>query len=61
VSEIIYPRIAFKKMTKVKIIRHGFTELIHKTGSSGINGPRERGERIIAAISEQIWDYYTEK
>jgi beta-lactamase class A len=68
------------------------TELIHKTGSSGINdhgilaatndvgivtlpngkhlaivvfasdykGPRERGEHIIASISKQIWDYYTE-
>ena len=67
------------------------TELIHKTGSSGVNqqgilaatndvgivtlpngrhlaivvfasdykAPRERGEHIIAAISKQIWDYYT--
>jgi beta-lactamase class A len=69
------------------------TELIHKTGSSGMNekgilaatndvgivtlpngkhlvivvfasdykGPRERGEHIIATISKQIWDFYTEK
>ena len=69
------------------------TELIHKTGSSGINkegilaalndvgivtlpngkhlaivvfasdfkGPKERGEHIIAAISKEIWDYYTSR
>jgi len=67
------------------------TELIHKTGSSGVNaqgmlaatndvgivtlpngkhlaivvfvsdykGPLQRGSHIIAAISKEIWDYYT--
>lgn len=29
--------------------------------ASDYKGPRERGEHIIATISKQIWDFYTEK
>jgi len=53
--------------TKLRLFYHIFNTMEHGKHlaivvfASDYKGPRERGEHIIATISKQIWDYYTEK